>query len=118
MLSYQVAQLVSGVFPAQECLFRLAMVWAPEKLSNLGMNLNTCLMESISLVLAPFLLNRTLFLLTIRLLGHLMRNRHGKQPNYNIPLYPELPLLLCQKFELSLALFCKLNTVHLQVKGG
>lgn len=118
MLSYWVAQLVGGVFPAEEHLVRLAIVWALEKLSNLGMNLNMCLMECIGLVLAPFLLNRTLFSLTIRLLGCLMRNRHGKQHDYNIPLYLELPLLLlCRKSELSLASFCELNTVHLQVKG-
>lgn len=78
MLCNRITNLVGGVFPAQENLVRLAIDWAPEILSNLGMNLNTHLIESISIILAPFLLSRKLVSLAIRLLVGSMRNGDQK----------------------------------------
>jgi len=60
--------MVGGVFPAQERLVRLAMDWAPEMLRNPGTNLNTCLVECIGIMSAPFLLSGDLVFLTIGLL--------------------------------------------------
>ena len=76
MLRDWIAHLVGGIFPAQECLVRLAMDWAPEMFSYFGTNLDTCLMERVRIQSAPFLLNGNLILL-IRFL-HSMRNEYRR----------------------------------------
>jgi hypothetical protein len=67
----------------------------------------------------PFLSQQNPFFIDYQTSRLFDEKQAGKQPDYNIPLYPELSLLhLCQKFELSPASFFKLNAIHLQVKGG